>query len=363
MEVLLIIVVVVYAVVWCVRKANEAREAIENNKRLIEQNKTFNMQIQEQQRNLDIITHTMNEKTQSFPWLAELYAESLAVYDLKRSNITPGGATARENRKVLISEKKSLVAKAKMLEYQLRYYEAVFPWLEEFKEIPPVEAWESVHSEPEKSDYEHYRNYLSPDEYSNLSDSDKFQLALDRYKKRRKNNWLIGIEYERYIGYLYESKGWRVEYSGACLGLEDMGRDLICSKPGQDTLIIQCKRWSQTKTLHEKHIFQLYGSCVAWQIINKQAAIGCLTTTASLSPIAEQCAEYLGILVHQNQIMDDYPLIKCNIGKNHEKIYHFPFDQQYDKVVIEPEKGEGYVWTVKEAERLGFRRAFRWSAY
>jgi hypothetical protein len=36
-------------------------------------------------------------------------------------------------------------------------------------------------------------------------------------------------------------------------------------------------------------------------------------------------------------------------------------DQMYDKVIIGDEKGECYVSTVKEAEDLGFRRAWRWS--
>ena len=61
--------------------------------------------------------------------------------------------------------------------------------------------------------------------------------------------------------------------------------------------------------------------------------------------------------------MGDYPCIKCNIGHDSEgnrtKIYHLPFDQQYDNTKIEPNKGEFYAVTVKEAENAGFRRAFK----
>jgi len=39
------------------------------------------------------------------------------------------------------------------------------------------------------------------------------------------------------------------------------------------------------------------------------------------------------------------------------KIYHLPFDQQYDRTKIIPDKGEKYVYTVAEAEKAGFRRA------
>jgi len=54
-------------------------------------------------------------------------------------------------------------------------------------------------------------------------------------------------------------------------------------------------------------------------------------------------------------------MIKCNISsKNKEKIFHLPFDQQYDRINIDISKGEKYVSTVKEAEDLGFRKAKRW---
>jgi len=42
------------------------------------------------------------------------------------------------------------------------------------------------------------------------------------------------------------------------------------------------------------------------------------------------------------------------------KIYHLPFDQQYDRTKIISDKGEKYVYTVAEAEKAGFRRAWRW---
>ncbi|WP_439794691.1 sunset domain-containing protein [Turicimonas muris] len=47
------------------------------------------------------------------------------------------------------------------------------------------------------------------------------------------------------------------------------------------------------------------------------------------------------------------------MGSSGNKIYHLPFDQQYDKTRID-KPGEYWVKTVKEAEKLGFRRAYRW---
>ena len=53
--------------------------------------------------------------------------------------------------------------------------------------------------------------------------------------------------------------------------------------------------------------------------------------------------------------MSDYPLVKCNISmRDGQKIYHLPFDQQYDRTKIIPDKGERYVYTVAEAEHPVF---------
>ena len=77
----------------------------------------------------------------------------------------------------------------------------------------------------------------------------------------------IGKMYERYIGFLYETKGYDVFYHGITLGKGDLGRDLICKTP-TETLIIQCKYWSQFKTIHEKHIFYFFGTIFEYKINN-----------------------------------------------------------------------------------------------
>lgn len=52
----------------------------------------------------------------------------------------------------------------------------------------------------------------------------------------------------------------------------------------------------------------------------------------------------------------------CQVNKKRtgEKIYHLPMDQQYDRTIIEKDRNEHYVKTVAEAEKAGFRRAWRW---
>jgi hypothetical protein len=78
--------------------------------------------------------------------------------------------------------------------------------------------------------------------------------------------------------------------------------------------------------------------------------------------LARRFAKELGIELEEKFKMDQqYPCIKCNVsGVGGAKIYHLPFDQQYDNVKIEPHKGEFYCSTVDEAEKNGFRRAYKW---
>lgn len=83
-------------------------------------------------------------------------------------------------------------------------------------------------------------------------------------------------------------------------------------------------------------------------------------TTTALSPDAMEVAKELQVQM-RNQPLQRYPMIKCNINPStQERIYHLPFDQQYDNVVIGNVEGEFYADTVAEAEAAGYRRAFRW---
>ena len=302
-----------------------------------------------------------NEQRQDYPWLAELYADAEFIHTVNESasKYYYKRKTYKYNDKKIL-EKKQLLARCKQAEYQLNFYEKIFPWLEDFREIPPKEAFK--YASTSDSEYESIKKLLSPEEYKNLSSVEKNRLALDRWRKRKKSNWEVGIEYERYIGYLKEKEGYRVRYNGAIKGLGDMGRDLIAHK-GNEIEIIQCKRWSKDKVIREKHIFQLYGTMVVEKLENPEKNVtGIFIMTSELSDVASRCADFLNIKVKKVPMSEDYPLIKCNISQQTgEKIYHLPFDQQYDKVVIDPHRGELYVFTVEEAEALGFRRARPWS--
>jgi hypothetical protein len=128
-------------------------------------------------------------------------------------------------------------------------------------------------------------------------------------------------------------------------------------------VVIQCKNWSKFKTIYEKHIFQFFGTVFKYRDDNPKKKVRAIFyTSTKLSKLARRFAEELNIELKENFKFDrDYPCIKCNISRvNKEKIYHLPFDQQYDTTKIEKDRGEFYCKTVKEAEDKGFRRAFRW---
>ncbi len=199
-----------------------------------------------------------------------------------------------------------------------------------------------------------------------LTTTEKNQLALDRYREsHKKSKWQVGRDYELYVGYVYEQKGFKVDYFGSYMGLEDLGRELVAEKGGK-IHIVQCKYWSSVKQIHENHINQLYGTKVCYCIehnIDPSQVLGVLVTNIQLSPTAKKMADFLGIRYKENYEIKDYPCIKCNIGKDEfgypTKIYHLPFDQQYDATKIK-DPGEFYAMTVAEAEAAGFRRAAKW---
>lgn len=299
-----------------------------------------------------------------YPYFADIIAdyEKLTndkyAYELK--NKSRPAVRAAKILKENSAKMRDLVKENKMLKYQQDIYEAYFPFLAEYKEVSK-EDYKEIKKEHSTKEQNVFDGYLSPEEFRELSASEKCQRSLDMYIKKKKSSWQIGREYERYIGYVYENKGYSVEYFGANKGYDDLGRDLI-AKNEEETLIVQCKYWNEHKTVHEKHVFQLFGTVFEYRFNHQDDDVKAVfVTSTTLSEVALKFAEALDITVLQNVKYDkSYPRIKCNInGRTGEKIFHLPFDQQYDKIRIERDKGECYVKTVAEAEEQGFRHAYK----
>lgn len=250
----------------------------------------------------------------------------------------------------------------KQMTYKYEILLGLFPelstYVEDFESIKELNDFMNL--DTLQDNYDKVRDYTSKEEYNKLTTDEKIQLALNRYLNGKKSKWQIGRDYEMYVAFLYQSKGWSVEQFGIEKKLEDMGRDLIVSN-SSEILIIQCKYWSETKLIHEKHIAQLYGSTIEYSL-NLSISKGNRTvnpvfvTNINLSETAERFAKTLNVKIIKID-MGSFPRIKCNINNN-EKIYHLPFDQQYDRTKIE-NKGEFYASSIKEAVDAGFRRALR----
>lgn len=305
-------------------------------------------------------------------WLADFIAESERCYDESIANALRTkkhpAMKAAEQVSDARREKRKYKERAKFLEYQLKSYVEYFPVLAEYEEAILDEAVELTgDSVDELESNDPVLKFVSKQEYESLATSERNQLALDRYLQRHHSQATIGRFYERYLGYLYEEDGWEVEYVGVFKGLEDLGRDLICTRDGK-VRIIQAKCWSVEKIIHEKHIFQLFGTTQLYLMsierrdLFPSSVTPMFITTTNLSEVALDAAARLKIEVQAQFKLDkSYPMIKCNISqRTRERIYHMPMDQQYDKVKIDRTIGECYVRTAAEAESLGFRRAFRY---
>lgn len=312
---------------------------------------------------------TQNERKKQ--WYYSMVAEAAALEatisaQILRLKKRPAVSKAKEIEGPIKEKIVKLTKENARLRLELKIFDEHFPEYAEIREhiLDSEEALFETSEDGDKTD--RVRKFLTAVEYERLDETSRNQLALDKYISRNHSQQEIGRLYERYLGYLWESKGWEVQFIGLVDGFEDLGRDLICKKENA-VEIIQAKNWASHKTIHEKHLYQLYATkthyCLSKNLNREQEqnVKAVFVTTTDLSDMAKEVAEYLKISVQQIPLKKDYPMIKCNINPtNKTKIYHLPFDQQYDKIKVGDQQGECYLQTVAEAEKKGFRRAFRW---
>lgn len=243
-------------------------------------------------------------------------------------------------------------------QYKFEYLLSIYPELRKFKDDDAYINY--MHEEEKRCNI---RNWLSDNEYFQMTEQDREQLAVNRYisDSSKWSDWEKGRNYEIYCAYKLFNEGYDIIQEGLNKKLEDGGRDIIAThrKTGK-ILVVQCKNWSSL--VRENVVFQLYGSFVQWKLDNEDRIKGMevepwLYITCGLSPEAIKCANLLGVRVRRLP-MDRFPAIKCNINHNTgHKIYHLPFDRHYDLVKINA-KGKGYKFEIAEAIQEGFRRAY-----
>lgn len=287
---------------------------------------------------------------------------------------------AAEIVRELREEKKGLIAQLKMMQYEYELLQQQVPQLTKYcSSIEDIVEDLTIEATNTNKVYD----WLSSINYQGLSEQQKIQLALDRYNVSwKKSNRRIGYDYELYCGYhikqgniggLRMDKPLYVIQYGIEQGFEDRGRDIIAQYSDGKVYIIQCKRWKHDKLIRENVIMQLFGSAAeycyehygsSYNPISRlyNTVIPVLITTTNLSDTARNFAIKLGIKV---VIFDwdlkhyPFPQIKCNINHGN-RIYHMPFDDQYDRTIINEKSGEFYAFTVEEAESKYFRHAMKY---
>lgn len=168
---------------------------------------------------IETINTLAKEKSQGFPWLAQAYSDFFHLQDLKRTEYlehkSHPARKAAEDMREIASKRKIAEKLYRILKYQLDYYENLFPWLIEFKSegigdlISQILDKRTNDEEYLEEPDDPAKKWLTAAEYEKLPKVEKYQIALDRYWQKRKTKWELGRDYERYIGYLYESKGYK----------------------------------------------------------------------------------------------------------------------------------------------------------
>lgn len=323
--------------------------------------------IKKQHDDLSII---LKSNLDAFPYVAGLAADYLTwdyyfVEELLGRGYKPERVRALKIREMHESTK-NLLSEYKIASYQLAYLLQLFPELEIYIENDHKES--SARAQlPSDDSHDSVLDYLSESEYNSLSENERNQRALDNYiRSHSKSKWQIGRDYELYVGYRLSEKGFAVRQVGIEDRLEDLGRDIIAVKNSLH-YIVQCKFWSEQKTIHEKHIAQLYGTAVCYAIENNlplERVVPVFYTNIDFSPVARRFAEALHIKLFDHFDIGEYPRIKCKVNYDEfgikTYIYHLPMDQQYDSAKINRSKGDMYAFTVQEAVDHGFRRAYKW---
>lgn len=345
-------------------RENDAKRISEETKRdrdkLADINKNILSKIKEESALLPSAVEWMDR-------IQEMMDTRNSEYLIEKKNPAP---KAQEAVKEANADRRKWKREAEVLKNQIALYESQAPWLIETLDysladiIHGLEILETESSE-KASGKDPVHSFVPSSEWHKLNESERNQLALSRYfERRQKSPWLAGIAYERYIGHLYEKQNFSVVYQGALLGFSDLGIDLICKRDNKFVLV-QCKRLSQHRGIpvRENVIAQTYGASLVYAHKNKIPATDIsvvVITSYVLSEEAKIFANALGVKFQENKEFTKYPSIKCNISNFGEKIYHLPFDQQYDVTKVIHKDGDCWAETIAEAENMGFRRAFRW---
>ncbi len=173
-----------------------------------------------------------------------------------------------------------------------------------------------------------------------------------------------GRQYERYVGYLFESRGFTVSYRGISEEKEDGGIDLVAKAPRKIRLI-QCKRWrnavnvdviSRLQGAVERFIYEERKGKTAEMRTSIRGVIAC---SGGIAKEAEDMSRHFGIYVMSNLQYQYYPAIKAQRITDDAGRFLLPFSTGYDRMKLNLKRGDRLFYTVREA----FSDAFYYPQY
>ena len=168
-----------------------------------------------------------------------------------------------------------------------------------------------------------------------------------------------GRQYERYIGYLFESNGYMVTYRGIADNLDDGGIDLVARAPRKIRLV-QCKRWRHA--VGKDIVSRLLGAIDRFVYEDRKGKPsrmrmdirGVIVCSADVEKEAEEMSRHFGILLRPNMKFRRYPAIKAQRITGDAGRFLLPTSRGYDRMRLDPKRGDGYFSSVREVLARGF---------
>ena len=182
---------------------------------------------------------------------------------------------------------------------------------------------------------------------------DSLEERVHHYRTSPLSNKDIGQQYERYIGYLFFTRGYRVFYNGIVKGEADDGIDLIAVNEEKNiTWIVQTKCWCKKRNLHPKTFHQLKGSLEHYRSVyctedERANAKGIVISTTKPTREGNEAREAIGLSYKEQPWDRNHPIVK-QTAQNGKVFYKIPGDDGYDTCVV-----HGYFNTPSTAEAAG----------
>jgi|GEM_PF-6739660 len=161
--------------------------------------------------------------------------------------------------------------------------------------------------------------------------------------------------YVLYTGYLFERKGFTVDYCGITNGILDDGMDLICRK-GSRVILVRCRE----RGMNKAYMYYLAARALHFKMDNPALEVSalCVMSEQRLSAEAELIAQQFHIAVKNEMPFKNFPYVKCKVIKNENdgerKVYYTPNHRDYITARVIPENGDMFCRTVNDAESKGF---------